>query len=104
MLFRRFGRPSLLGLAAGTAVVAGTASAVDGAMAGRRERIAAERALAEQPPAPPVQPPAPAAAAPPGPGKGTDLMSELERLGSLRQQGLLDDAEFTAAKQRLITG
>lgn len=101
MLFRRFGRPSLLGLAAGTAVVAGTASAVDGAMAGRRERIAAERALAEQPPAPPVQPAAPA---PPATGQGTDLMSELERLGSLRQQGLLDDAEFTAAKQRLITG
>ena len=95
MLFRRFGRPSLLGLAAGTAVVAGTATAVGGAVAGRQQRQAEERAEAEayqaQASAPPVAP-------------QPDLMSELERLGALKQQGLLSDAEFSAAKQRLLAG
>jgi len=32
----------------------------------------------------------------------TSLASELERLAALRMQGLLDDAEFAAAKQRLL--
>ena len=35
-MIRRVGRPGLIGLAARTAVVAGTASAVSGAMAGNR--------------------------------------------------------------------
>jgi hypothetical protein len=37
MLLRRMGRPGLLGLAARTAVVAGTASAVSGRMQRRQE-------------------------------------------------------------------
>ena len=32
------------------------------------------------------------------------LAEELERLAELRRQGLLDDAEFTAAKQRILGG
>lgn len=100
MLFRRFGRPGLLGLAARTAVVAGTASAVGGALANRRERAAQERAEAD---AYEVQQAAPAAApvAEPAPA-GDDLMAELERLGRLREQGLLNDEEFAAAKGRLL--
>ena len=44
-------------------------------------------------------PPAPAAAPPAGSG---DLMSELEKLGQMRTAGLLDDAEFAAAKAKLL--
>ena len=38
MPIRRVGRPGLIGLAARTAVVAGTASAVSGAMSNNRQR------------------------------------------------------------------
>lgn len=101
MPFRRFGRPGLLGMAARTAVVAGTASAVSGAVMGHQQRAAQQRAdadayeLEQTMPAASVPPP------PPAPGGG-DLMGELERLGALRQQGLLTDQEFSAAKQRLL--
>lgn len=98
MLFRRFGRPGLLGMAARTAVVAGTATAVSGAVMGHQQRAAQERADAdayELEQTVPAPPPAPAAG-------GDDLMGELERLGALRQQGLLTDQEFAAAKQRLL--
>jgi hypothetical protein len=99
MLFRRFGRPGLLGLAAGTAVVAGTASAVNGAMAGRQQRVAQERAEVWN-----AEHPAPAPPTSPRPSSGADLMAELERLGQMHQQALLTDDEFAAAKQRLING
>lgn len=111
MLFRRFGRPGLLGLAARTAVVAGTASAIGGAMQDHRERAADERAAADAWDAEQSAPTAtPTAAAMPGapgvPAAPTrpDLMTELERLGQLKQQGLLSDDEFAAAKARLISG
>ncbi len=95
MPFRRFGRPGLLGLAARTAVVAGTASAVGGAVRGHEERAAEDRAAEERMTAERSVADVPAA---------PDLLSELERLGRLRQQGLLSDDEFAAAKQRLIGG
>ncbi|WP_248703433.1 SHOCT domain-containing protein [Curtobacterium sp. MWU13-2055] len=95
MPFRRFGRPGLLGLAARTAVVAGTASAVGGAVRGHEERAAEDRAAEERMTAERSVADVPAA---------PDLLSELERLGRLRQQGLLSDDEFAAAKQRLISG
>ncbi|ROS46292.1 SHOCT domain-containing protein [Curtobacterium sp. PhB78] len=110
MPFRRFGRPGLLGLAARTAVVAGTASAVGGAVRGHEERaaedraaeerVAAERAAAERAAAERAAAERSVADVPVAP----DLLSELERLGRLRQQGLLSDDEFAAAKQRLIGG
>ncbi|MCI2956618.1 SHOCT domain-containing protein [Agromyces atrinae] len=97
-LFRRVGRPGLIGLAARTAVVAGTATAVSGGMARRQQSRAAEQAEAtayeQQQVAPPAAP-APAAG-------GVDLVAELQKLGTLHQQGLLDDAEFAAAKARLL--
>lgn len=109
MPFRRFGRPGLLGMAARTAVVAGTASAVSGAVLSHQQRAAQQRAeadayeleqtrpLSEVPPLPQAPPPA-------GQTQPPDLMSELDRLAALRQQGLLNDEEFTAAKQRLLAG
>ena len=47
-MIRRVGRPGLIGLAARTAVVAGTASAVSGAMAGNRQRKAQSQYEQEQ--------------------------------------------------------
>ncbi|TCU85805.1 putative oligomerization/nucleic acid binding protein [Curtobacterium sp. PhB25] len=100
MPFRRFGRPGLLGLAARTAVVAGTASAVGGAVRGHEERAAEDRAAEERVAAERAAAERSVADVPAAP----DLLSELERLGRLRQQGLLSDDEFAAAKQRLIGG
>jgi hypothetical protein len=49
------------------------------------------------PPAPPAQP-APAAAAP----AADDATSELERLASLHDSGVLSDDEFSAAKAKVL--
>jgi Tfp pilus assembly protein FimV len=117
---RRMGRPGLVGTMARTAVVAGTASATVGAVnrrqAGKAQDAAADQAAqqaafesqaqmaemqaqldamqAQQAP-----PPAPAAAAPAG---GTDLMAELQKLADMKAAGILDDAEFAAAKAKLL--
>jgi hypothetical protein len=80
-----------------TAVVAGTATAVSNRVSRRQaDRWARE---AEPDPAyyePP--PPAPAPAAPPAP----DPIAQLKQLGELKAQGLLTDAEFSAAKANLL--
>jgi hypothetical protein len=47
--------------------------------------------------APPPAPPSPAAAAP-----ADDETSELERLASLHDSGVLSDDEFTAAKAKVL--
>ena len=47
--------------------------------------------------APPPAPPAPAAAAP-----AEDATSEIERLASLHDSGVLSDEEFTAAKAKIL--
>lgn len=113
MPLRRIGRPGLIGMAARTAVVAGTATAVAGGVASHQQRkaeeqyqadayaqqqqqaqmqAAAEQAVAQQQAAQPVAAPAPA----------NDTTSELERLAGLHQQGILTDDEFSAAKQKLL--
>lgn len=109
-LLGRMGRPGLIGMAARTAVVAGTATAVSGGVARHQQRRAEEKyeqhqyelqqeAAAQY--APPVaaqpQPPAPAS-----PG-GQDVVAELERLAQLKAQGVLNEAEFEAAKQKLLS-
>lgn len=99
----RMGRPGLLGLAARTAVVAGTATAVSGGMAAHQRRKAqseyeaAQYEAAQQQAAEPVTSPAPASATAP-----VDLVAELQELGDLQTRGLLTDAEFAAAKTRLL--
>lgn len=35
-------------------------------------------------------------------GRGSDLLAQLERLGKLREQGLLTEEEFAAAKAQLL--
>lgn len=122
---RRSGRPGLIGLAARTAVVAGTANAVTNkqqqravanqqAAANAQQVAAAQRqaevdAAAQQAVAAhvaaqaPVAPPAPAAPAPAVPaGGGIDIVAEIQKLGALKEAGLLTDEEFTAAKAKLL--
>ncbi len=97
---RRAGRPGLMGTMARTAVVAGTASATANAVS----RRGAERAAAQQPPEQQPSPPplAPEAAAPqPAPAED-DVLARLQQLGELKAQGILDDAEFAAAKAKLL--
>lgn len=99
---RRMGRPGLIGLAARTAVVAGTANAVNSRAANRqaeRQQLAAQQAYAEAAAAPPAPPPQPVAAAP---AAGNDLTAELTKLADLHSAGVLTDAEFAAAKARLL--
>jgi nucleoid-associated protein YgaU len=90
------GRPGLVGLAARTAVVAGTATAVSGGMRNRQEqRMEAQQAQAQ--PAPPP-PPAPVAA----PAAAPDMTTELQKLADMKTQGLLTDDEFAKAKAQLL--
>lgn len=114
MPLRRFGRPGLIGLAARTAVVAGTASAVSGAsMRHQQQRAegqyeqqqyeaaqqqaqidaAAQNAAAQY---------APAAPAAPAAGGTDDMIAKIQQLASLRDSGVLSEAEFAAAKQKLL--
>jgi hypothetical protein len=91
-----------------TAVIAGTATAVSNNVSRRqsgrwaqREQQAQANAYAQQPPPPPPPPaPAPAAAAAPG----VDLVAELSKLADLKAAGVLSDAEFQAAKAKLLGG
>jgi len=98
---RRVGRPGLMGTMARTAVIAGTASATAGAVQRRgAQKAAAQQAAAAPPPAPaPPPPPAPVAAAP----AEDDVIAKLQQLGDLKAQGILDDAEFAAAKAKLLS-
>jgi len=104
----------LFGMMARTAVVAGTATAVSGRVARRQqakyEQKADAQAYQEQQQAPqqqyeqappqyqqaPPAPPAPAAAGAP------NLVDEIQRLSTLKDQGILSEAEFTAAKNKLL--
>ncbi len=112
---RRGGRPGLIGTAARTAVIAGTATHVSGKVAAGQQRKAqaqieqeqyqaaqqqaqidaAAQAAVAQAQAAPAPAAAPAAA-------GGDLVGELQKLAALREQGLLSDEEFAAAKAQLL--
>ena len=87
-----------------TAVVAGTATAVSNRVSRRqaerwqRQEYEQQAQYAAPPPAPAPPPPAPA---PPAAG-GSDMTAELERLAALRNQGVLTDDEFAAAKAKLL--
>ena len=95
----------LIGGMARTAVVAGTATAVSN----RVSRRQAGRWAAEEPApqyAAPPPPPAPVYAAPPPPpavaASQDDLLTQLDKLGQLRDAGVLTDAEFERQKAKLL--
>ncbi|MGW0635945.1 SHOCT domain-containing protein [Nocardia salmonicida] len=96
----RVGRPGLIGTIARTAVVAGTATATSNAMNRRgAQRAAEQQAYAQQqaPPPPPQQAP------PPPPSAGNDTVAQLGKLAELHSAGALSDAEFAAAKAKLLS-
>jgi Short C-terminal domain len=98
MMRRRRG-PGLVRMAAGTAVIAGTAGAVRHHQEQKYANQAAEQqaeqqAIYDQGVAA-AQQAAPAAPA-------MDLTAELQKLASLKQAGVLSDEEFAAAKAKLL--
>lgn len=122
MLRRGGGRrgTGLVGTMARTAVVAGTATAVAGSVAGRQEAkqqarnqsAAAQQAAFDsqhqiadmQAQMAAMQAQNIQAAIPPAPAEtgGDDLLAKLQQLAALKDAGALTDAEFTAAKAKLL--
>ena len=98
---------------AATAVVAGTATVVRNGVSRHQAKKwqqksdaqAYEQQQAGPPPAqqhrPAPPPPAPVPPAPPADAPPS-LVDQLQRLGSLKEQGLLTADEFTAAKNKLL--
>jgi hypothetical protein len=109
---RRMGRPGLLGTAARTAVVAGTATAVVGGVHRHQDQKTADQQAADAQQAP--QQAAPQQAAPqqavpqqpapqqPAPPAGEDRLAKIKELGQMRDQGLLTDQEFASEKARVL--
>ena len=118
----RRGRPGLVGTMARTAVVAGTATAVVGGVSrhqqGKEQQAAdaeayqqeqamaqqqamadqaAANAAAQQAAAAPPPPAAPAAPA------EDPTITKLKELATLKDQGILSEEEFAAAKAKLLT-
>ena len=100
--------PGLIGTAARTAVVAGTATAVVGgvqrhqaakaeaqdaaAYDQQQQDYAQQQAYAAPPPPPPAE------------AAGGDTISQLKELASLRDQGILTEDEFAAQKAKILGG
>jgi hypothetical protein len=81
----------LVRMAARTAVVAGTATAVSG-------RVARRQAAKYDQPQQEAAAPAPAAVEP----EQDDQIAKLQDLAQLNKQGVLSDEEFAAAKAKLL--
>ncbi|WP_084101830.1 SHOCT domain-containing protein [Demequina sp. NBRC 110051] len=116
---RRMGRPGLIGTMARTAVISGTATAVSGNVARRqagRAQARQEQQYVEQVQAQQVQDnqaqlaamqaqlaaQQAAPAATPAPSAGDGLMAQLSKLADMKNAGILSDAEFAAAKAKLL--
>ncbi|SKC71676.1 SHOCT domain-containing protein [Krasilnikoviella flava] len=115
---RRMGRPGLIGTMARTAVITGTANATSRAMNRRatsrdeqryaadqynaqqeqQAQLAQQQAYAQQQAQLQAQQQAQVTAAP----AEDDLISQLKQLGDLKAAGVLSDAEFAAAKAKLL--
>jgi hypothetical protein len=94
--------PGLLRGVARTAVIAGTATHVSNNVSRRqanrwasKEQQQAPQQYEEAPPPPPPPPP------PPG---MDDKLAQLKELGSLKEAGVLTDAEFEQQKARILNG
>jgi hypothetical protein len=98
--------PGLMRGMARTAAVVGTATATRGAVNRRQASKNAQAqaqaqatvAQAAPPPQEQVAPP------PPAPAPEQDMITQLERLGALKAQGLLTEEEFAVAKEQLLAG
>ena len=101
--------PGLIRGVARTAVIAGTATSVSNRVSRRQAGRWAEQDQQQQQQQYQEQayqaPPAPAPAAPAAPAAGSDMdakLAQLKELGELKAQGILDDAEFEAQKDRIL--
>lgn len=90
---RRIGRPGLIGTAARTAVIAGTAQAVAGNVAQKQQAQAAKQAEDAA---------STASAAAPAAGGTDELMEQMAQLAKLHASGILTDDEFAAAKAKAL--
>ena len=88
----------LLRMAARTAVVAGTATAVSGRVA-RRQAARYDQQYAQEPQ---QYAPEPQQYAPPAPAEEDDSTAQLQKLAALHTQGVLTDEEFAAAKAKIL--
>jgi Short C-terminal domain len=95
MMVRR--GPGLVGMAARTAVVAGTATAVSGRVARKQQSKYSEQdaAYMEQQGAAVAQGAEQVAAQP-------DYVAELEQLAKLKEQGIITEEEFEAKKKQTL--
>lgn len=92
MLARR--GPGLVGMAARTAVVAGTATAVSGRVHHRQqEKYAAQEGQQMQQQQMQAAPP---------PAEEEDPLVQIQKLSVLKEQGVLTEEEFTAAKAQIL--
>lgn len=100
-LFRRFGRPGLLGAVARTAVVAGTATMTARAINRGMDNRARTQAEAQQYENDQYETeqtvPAAVATAP-----AESITSQLATLSSLKASGAISDDEFARAKQKVL--
>jgi Short C-terminal domain len=87
--------PGLVGMAARTAVVAGTATAVSGRVQRRQQRKYAEE---DQQYVQQVYDPQDAGGAP----AEQDYTAELEQLAQLKAQGIISEDEFQAKKKQIL--
>jgi transposase-like protein len=88
-------------MAARTAVVAGTATAVSGRVAHRQQGKWADQEqqeYAEQ------QAAAPPPAAPAAGGMTPEAVEQLKQIAELKEQGILTEAEFEVQKAKILNG
>jgi hypothetical protein len=88
----------LLRMAARTAVVAGTATAVSGRVA-RRQAARYDQQYAQEPQQYAQEP---QQYAPEAPAEEDDATAQLQKLAALHTQGVLTDEEFSAAKAKIL--
>ena len=107
--------PGLLRAVGRTAVIAGTATATSNAINRRQaSRNVEAYGNAQQQYTQETAQPAPAMAVASGPAPGVmvppaaapenDMISQLERLGALKAQGILTEEEFAAQKAKILRG
>ena len=84
--------PGIVGMAARTAVVAGTAGRVQHRQQQRWAQQEAEQAPQQYQQAPP----------PPAPAAEPDYAAELQKLAQLRDSGVITNEDFEAKKQQIL--
>jgi hypothetical protein len=94
------GRRPVMRTVGRTAVIAGTASVVAGRVNRRQQNKFAEQDAQAQQAAEPAPAAAPAVA--PAGGDSDELISKLKELATLKDQGILTDAEFDAQKAKIL--